>query len=396
MEKLPKTLRFFEEDPEYKNLAGKELAFEARKHAKYFQMCLNILPARVQTQDSNKLSLVYFSLVALDMLNEIETSIFKKPEEREETINWVYEHYMGEGFRGSLTHDLATDDHGYDPPHLPSTYFALCILSTLKDDSLTKRIDRFKIMTYLRKCQLSSGSFSSVLDIHGKPYGENDLRMCLIASSIRKMLQIDKLSDKEKGKYDIDIDSLERYIMSCISYNGGLGGNPLDEAHAGYTFCGLVALKLIGRIKQQNIDQTFSKTIQWLSRRQFWVNKYNKEEFKDNEYLDFDDLGGFNGRENKYADTCYAFWVIGSLKILEKEHIVNVQAVDYYLLNGTQHSLIGGFGKVHDDTPDPYHSALGIAALKLAESEHVKHLKDIDVQTVITSEAKEFLMGLVW
>ncbi len=31
------------------------------------------------------------------------------------------------------------------------------------------------------------------------------------------------------------------------TYEGGLGGEPGNEAHGGYTFCGLAAMSLIGR-----------------------------------------------------------------------------------------------------------------------------------------------------
>ena len=37
-------------------------------------------------------------------------------------------------------------------------------------------------------------------------------------------------------------------MESCLqTYEGGLGGEPGNEAHGGYTFCGLAALVLAGR-----------------------------------------------------------------------------------------------------------------------------------------------------
>lgn len=32
------------------------------------------------------------------------------------------------------------------------------------------------------------------------------------------------------------------------TYEGGLGGEPYNEAHGGYTFCGVAALALVGRL----------------------------------------------------------------------------------------------------------------------------------------------------
>lgn len=37
------------------------------------------------------------------------------------------------------------------------------------------------------------------------------------------------------------------FCLALQSYEGGLGGEPWNEAHGGYTFCGLAALALLGR-----------------------------------------------------------------------------------------------------------------------------------------------------
>lgn len=94
---------------------------------------------------------------------------------------------------------------------------------------------------------------------------------------------------------------------------------------------------------------------------------------------------GLNGRANKIADTCYAFWVGGALdvgctpaylrvarrnvKLTHKQIMDNLHQFDFmpirrYLLGKTQHR-IGGFGKLPGDPPDIYHSYLGLAALAL-------------------------------
>lgn len=43
--------------------------------------------------------------------------------------------------------------------------------------------------------------------------------------------------------YDIDIAFL--ITFSCQSYEGGIGGFPGNEAHGGYTFCGLAAAVIL-------------------------------------------------------------------------------------------------------------------------------------------------------
>lgn len=111
---------------------------------------------------------------------------------------------------------------------------------------------------------------------------------------------------------------------------------------------------------------------------------------------------GFNGRWNKRADTCYCWWVGGTLKVCpppsfstflryplfsssllplpthhlmppQNQHNANEQLLGHpslidaapsraFLLDKTQH-IVGGFAKHPGGTPDPYHSYLGLAAL---------------------------------
>ena len=66
---------------------------------------------------------------------------------------------------------------------------------------------------------------------------------------------------------------------------------------------------------------------------------------------------GFNGRYNKVADTCYAWWVGGSLGILNRPHLQDFNATERYLLDKTQHH-IGGFSKMPGDPPGQYLLAL--------------------------------------
>lgn len=83
--------------------------------------------------------------------------------------------------------------------------------------------------------------------------------------------------------------------------------------------------------------------------------------------LDADTItcAGFNGRCNKYADTCYSFWNGATLKVRGSSGLLvstnTVQMLDQYgvidevrnrqyLLEKTQH-FVGGFGKGPGDPP---------------------------------------------
>ena len=41
-------------------------------------------------------------------------------------------------------------------------------------------------------------------------------------------------------------------LYRCQSYEGGIGAQPGLEAHGGYTFCGLAALRLLGAVDMIN------------------------------------------------------------------------------------------------------------------------------------------------
>lgn len=143
---------------------------------------------------------------------------------------------------------------------------------------------------------------------------------------------------------------------------------------------------------------------------------------------------GYNGRCNKIADTCYAFWVGASLDVSHSNPMVFgltallpafpcalsllplfpalylipsadnglFQMLNHpslpcrpslrrWLLEKTAHHTLGGFGKLAGDLPDVYHSYLGLAALSLTGDDL---LKPLDATMCISQEAKGRLKGI--
>jgi len=94
---------------------------------------------------------------------------------------------------------------------------------------------------------------------------------------------------------------------------------------------------------------------------------------------------GFNGRSNKRADTCYAFWVTASLAMIDKDHVVDMAPIRRFLFDQTQHR-IGGFGKCPGNPPDIYHSYLGLATLATMRE---TGLKEFDPVLCVSSQAKQ-------
>lgn len=75
-----------------------------------------------------------------------------------------------------------------------------------------------------------------------------------------------------------------------------MGGEPGNEAHGGYTYCGVAALALADSL--HSID--LPRLLHWAVMRQGHVE------------------GGFNGRTNKLVDGCYSLWVGGLFPLLQR------------------------------------------------------------------------------
>jgi geranylgeranyl transferase type-1 subunit beta len=176
---------------------------------------------------------------------------------------------------------------------------------------------------------------------------------------------------------------------------------------AGYAFCAIAALSLLGRpilgAEEPALERLqlgirdIPKLTHWLVSRQFaYIEPTAKsdEDEDDNGYADPPDLSvlalddnirqaGFNGRCNKAPDTCYCWWVGASLTNLGRgADLVQRPAARRFLLERTQH-VIGGFGKSVGNPPDVYHTMFGLAALAVMRE---PGLKPFDPSLAVTTE----------
>ena len=98
---------------------------------------------------------------------------------------------------------------------------------------------------------------------------------------------------------------------------------PGQEGHGGSTFCGVASLVLMNRLDQV-IDQEWRKElIQWCV---LWQ------------------IGGFQGRPNKLEDTCYSFWIGGTLRLLGEDGLLEHEKLRSFVMQCQ--SPMGGFCKV--------------------------------------------------
>ena len=211
------------------------------------------------------------------------------------------------------------------PPSSSNTtrsYSAIQLLMILGDS--LDRVDKMGIISHLKSLQLSNGCF-----VPAETTNESDMRFLYCAVAISYLLN---------DFSGININQAVAYISSCQTFDGGIAQSPGQESHGGSVYCGLAALKMLNRLDAVDVD----KIKRWcLLRHQT----------------------GFQGRINKHVDTCYAFWIGASLKILECDHLIDTSYLFSFLsLTETKY---GGFGKEEDDLPDVLHSYMGLAGLSL-------------------------------
>ncbi|KAL3241539.1 protein geranylgeranyltransferase type I subunit CDC43 [Nakaseomyces bracarensis] len=334
------------------------------KHLKFVERHLQVLPAHHQGHDVNKMAILFYSFQSLSCLG------VDVREQYADNIPWIKSHYVtfrdGEiaGFVGSLNMKIGK----LVTVNLSNTLFSLLILTLFREYRyIHEEMDHQLLGNLVKKCQLPNGSFKSCLDYSGKavsPVDGEDLRYCYMAVAILYLLGC--RTTEEFNKY-INVELLETYILDQRCPEGAFG--QYGEAHAGYTSCALSALSLLGSI--QKIPKSYiDKTLLWLSNRQVSSESVMKKQEDNNPFFDSDDHGGFQGRPNKFADTCYALWCLNSIQLLtpEWELYYDREAVEKYLIDVTQNNVIGGFSKNDADDPDLYHTCLGISSLTLMRS----------------------------
>lgn len=264
--------------------------------------------------DNSKMMLFYFIIAGLDFFQafpHLQIPITSM-------IDWIYSQQSFTdkygGFRGgpylgfdfhcsSLDLDFSSDND-FDKGHLVHTYSALISLKLLGDDF--SRVRKPNIFNYIKKCQNEDGSFKATIDSN-----ESDLRFLYSACVICYLLE---------DFSAINTHSALAFIFNCQNNDGAFGLRPKEESHSGATYCSLAALALLGKL--EDIPNK-TKLIEFLVNRQVpW--DVNREKGC---------IGGFQGRINKYPDSCYSFWNGASLKILGFDRFINKESVQAYILN---------------------------------------------------------------
>ncbi|KAK9383644.1 terpenoid cyclases/protein prenyltransferase alpha-alpha toroid [Kockiozyma suomiensis] len=415
-------------------MIGPNFAYE--RHAGFFKYCLKILPQQYTPTDTTRLAIIFFCISALDLLGVIPNSEeenlnpnfgLKKvtKDQVEKWKDWIYETCLlpsRAAFRCSPALAFANDSSSkqtYDPGHTAGTYFALATLLILRDD--LSRIDRPAMMRWLCACQRDDGSFATGLletDSHhgefgGEHFGEPDLRFGYCAAAIRWIIGGDLLSQRGLAP-DIDVIKARAHVLDeCVTYDGGMGMGGMTESHGGLTYCGVGMLDLLGGASD-SLGDGIDELVRWCLLHQTAISDedFSGDEQDEDDMVDGELLVGFNGRFNKPPDTCYSFWVGGTLAMLPLQNGVSSLALSdarrnvSFLLYKTQNTRVGGFSKCAGHHPDALHAYLGIAALSLcAETarkagdddevwELLKGLKKLDAALCISYDARQYVEDL--
>jgi len=396
------------------------------RHVKYWRRSLKtLLPHFYTSNDANRMLLALFTVSALDILGDLDAAL--SPNERKGHIEWVYSCQLpAGGFRpwpGSNLGLRSTPlNTAWDPAHIPGTFFALLTLLVLGDD-LT-RVKRREILAWLVTMQRPEGSFGETRGHDGVVQGGNDSRFGYMATAIRWILR-GHLEGPCEGVPDIDVDKFVACVRDAECYDGGISEAPYSEAHAGFTCCAIAALDFLHRLPLSPSQEpdgvirgvtNLSKTLHWLVSRQTvtldeddGVDAWSHETDASDACHDAGAQAnasrpawprvdhelqwvGMNGRCNKVADTCYAYWTCTPLQILGHLDIVDPKPIRKWLLDKTQH-MVGGFGKVTGDPPDMYHSFLGLIVIAMFGE---PGLEAVDGSLCITHRAKKHLESLAW
>lgn len=74
--------------------------------------------------------------------------------------------------------------------------------------------------------------------------------------------------------------------------------------------------------------------------------------------------GGLNGRPEKLEDVCYSWWCLSALKILNRLHWIDRDALIKFILS-CQDETQGGISDRADDECDVFHTFFGLAGLSI-------------------------------
>ncbi|OQV15238.1 Geranylgeranyl transferase type-1 subunit beta [Hypsibius exemplaris] len=350
--------------------------FQRKKHVKFFERTLDGVPGSFGAQETNLITIVYFCVGGLDLL-EASDALKKR---KEQIISFVYSLQdkspltgLARGFFGNLSDTSLNEASNVAAggfrvgPSIATTFAALNVLLTLGDD--LAGVDRSGIAQFLKSLQSPDGSFHVVFPLlssnpSSQPddHSEADMRFVFCACAISFTI----------GDWSgVDIPRTLDFIWRSRTYEGGFAQCPGAECHGGSTYCAVASLKLISSFLQQQPLALPSKRGANHILLDLFETQNQREACSGGGLRDalirwcvFRQGGGFAGRANKPEDSCYSFWVGATLKLLNAYEFVDEDCLEDFCMS-TQDAVIGGFAKWPSTRSDPLHTYLCLGGLSL-------------------------------
>lgn len=259
-----------------------------------------------------RLNGLYWGIMALATMDSLETL------SKQEVVQFVMECFDTKtgGFAPFPGHDA----------HVLSTLSGLQILLIYDQLEVLSESQKKLIVDFIISLRMSDGSFQ------GDRFGEIDTRFVFVSLYVLTIL----------GSMTEEIATTSRqFILACENFDGGFGMFPLAESHAAQVYTCVAAIALC-----DSLSCISDRTASWLSERQ--VLPY----------------GGFNGRPEKLPDSCYSWWVLLSLVILQRAHWISAEKLEMFILE-CQDSDEGGCADRPDNQADVYHTCFSLCGLAL-------------------------------
>eukprot|EP00906_Rhabdomonas_costata_P018525 RCo027041 len=215
--------------------ANKTLRLLRDKTVPWLLASLQKLPASICYLDCSRTWILYWVLHALellgwDLVEEEAKPGFSFPVTSAAIVKWISKCFTrctdpvtGEVYGG----------YGGGPvqlPHLAPTYAAVCALCIIGTPEAYESIPKEELLRWLLRLKTPEGS----LRMHEG--GEVDVRAIYTCLAVATLCNL-RTPELELGVAD--------YLLRCQTFDGGMGSEPYDEAHGGYTFCGLASLLLL-------------------------------------------------------------------------------------------------------------------------------------------------------
>ena len=221
-------------------------------------------------------------------------------------------------------------------PHTAPTYASIMTLVTMNTKEAFASIKRGPLYRFLLRLKIG-GAFQVHED------GECDTRALYTVLAVACICNL-LTPELVKGCLE--------WIKSTQGFDGGIGGEPGNESHGGYAYCGLASLAILGKTSSSIGLASFTR---WLFMRQMELE------------------GGFQGRTNKVVDSCYSFWQGASFALLNRvdPHIMypncNHKRLVQYVIGACTHGN-GGLKDKPDTHRDFYHTCYALSGLSVVQA----------------------------